>query len=80
MKTARIIHEMVNTYFSDYCNTIDGLTASRPEGGFYFTVDFNTLKNILGKKGIHTAEDLTQPLLTKTILQSTCHRRNHCNR
>lgn len=65
MNITRQIHAMVGTYFSDYCQSIEGINASKPEGGFYFTIDFNALKKDLTRKNITTASDLTQALLAK---------------
>ena len=63
MDTIRQIHTMVGTYFSAYCNTIPGVKASVPHGGFYFTLDFNALKDKLKTKGIDSAHKLTKALL-----------------
>jgi len=59
MIDARAIHRMVGRYFSHYCNEIPGVHASTPEGGFYFVIDFNGLKDHLYNQGIHTSIDLS---------------------
>ena len=62
MNDTRDIHRMLGDYFSQYCDKIPGLSASKPEGGFYFNLDFNGVKDKLNKKGITTALKLCHAL------------------
>ncbi|MFW5889368.1 MAG: pyridoxal phosphate-dependent aminotransferase [Bacillota bacterium] len=62
MNDTRNIHRMIGEYFSKYCDNIPGLSASKPKGGFYFTLDFNGVKDKLKKRGITTALELCHAL------------------
>ena len=65
MDTTRKIHTMAGRYFSKLASSIQNIHTSTPHGGFYFIIDFNNLKDKLNKKGINSAQDLTQALLKK---------------
>jgi aspartate aminotransferase len=60
----RNIHRIMGTYLSREWDNIDGISATTPQGAFYFFADFNQLKNSLIKKGIDTSNKLATSLLS----------------
>lgn len=63
LQVTRSIHELIGQRLSKRFARIPGLTATRPMGGFYFLIDFNQLPEIMQKKGITTANDLSKALI-----------------
>ena len=59
----RNIHRIMGLYFSKELNSIPGLKATVPKGGFYFYADFNAIKDSLKSKGVMTSNDLGSTLL-----------------
>ena len=59
----RQIHRIMGTYLSDEFNKVDGIKATKPEGGFYFYVDFNELSSNLKKKGVKDSDQLGSSLI-----------------
>ena len=64
ISTTREIHRIMGTYLYEQWNSIDGITATKPEGAFYFFADFNQLSNLLRKKGVDTSNKLADSLLS----------------
>ncbi|MDW7667968.1 MAG: aminotransferase class I/II-fold pyridoxal phosphate-dependent enzyme [Bacillota bacterium] len=59
----RKIHKLIGLAIRDKCNDIDGLSASVPEGGFYFILDFNEYSEKLINNGIKNSNQLSKALL-----------------
>ena len=60
----RQIHRIMGTYLSEEWNKVDGIKATKPEGGFYFFADFNELADDLKKKGVTTSNQLGESALS----------------
>ena len=60
----RQIHRIMGTYLSEEWNKVDGIKATKPEGGFYFFADFNELAADLKKKGVTTSNQLGESALS----------------
>ena len=60
----RNIHQIMGEYFSEAFSSIEGITTTTPRGAFYFLMDMNALKPALEKKGIHTANELQNALIS----------------
>ncbi len=60
----RQIHRIMGTYLSEEWNKVDGIKATKPEGGFYFFADFNELAADLKKKGVTTSNQLGESSLS----------------
>ena len=63
MVTIREIHRIMGRCISRRFNEIEGITATRPDGSFYFLADFNKLKPRLKDVGICNSNDLSRVLL-----------------
>ncbi|HBH12943.1 MAG TPA: aminotransferase class I/II [Clostridiales bacterium] len=61
--TTRKIHELIGLTISEKCNDINGLSATVPEGGFYFILDFNEYSQKLMANGIKNSNQLSKALL-----------------
>ncbi len=59
----RSIHRIMGHHLSEAFSTVPGLSASMPEGGFYFLLDFNTFAEKLKANGITDANQLSKELL-----------------
>jgi len=64
INTTRQIHRIMGNYLSEQWNSLDGITATKPEGAFYFFADFNSLSDNLKKKGVNTSNRLAESLLS----------------
>lgn len=62
-QTTREIHRIMGTRLSVLFNSINGVNATVPEGGFYFFVDFNQHRNSLMSKGVGVSNDLMHDML-----------------
>jgi aspartate aminotransferase len=60
----REIHRIMGTNLSGEFNKLEGLRSIPPEGGFYFLVDFNDIKEELVNNGVKTSNDLAPALLS----------------
>ena len=58
----RNLHRIMTTDLSRRFSELDGVSATVPEGSFYFFADFEGLRDKLASKGIHTAMDLEHVL------------------
>ncbi len=58
----REIHRMMGLFTSTGFNKIEGVKATKPQGAFYFYVDFNALSEQLKSKCVHTSNELGQSL------------------
>jgi aspartate aminotransferase len=63
-KITRNIHRMIGGFMATEVNKISGLKATIPKGGFYFFLDFNSLKSKLRKKGVKTSNQLADSLIS----------------
>ena len=54
----------MGTYLSEQWSKVEGVTATSPQGAFYFFADFNQLKESLRKKGVDTSNKLAESLLS----------------
>ncbi len=63
LSVTRNIHRIMGRFMSEEFNKIDGISATAPQGGFYFYVDFNSLGSNLKKKDVNTSNELGQSLL-----------------
>ena len=64
ISTTRKIHQIMGEYLYQQWDAIDGISATKPEGAFYFFVDFNSLSERLRKKGVNTSNKLAESLLS----------------
>ena len=64
ISTTRKIHQIMGEYLYEQWNEIDGISATKPEGAFYFFADFNSLTENLIKKGVTTSNQLAESLLS----------------
>ena len=64
LRITREIHRIIGTFLSEEFDKIDGLKVTKPQGGFYFFVDFNDLKDDLIRKGITSSNQLGVSLLS----------------
>lgn len=64
ISTTRKIHQIMGEYLYKQWNEIDGISATKPEGAFYFFADFNSLSENLRKKGVTTSNQLAESLLS----------------
>ena len=64
ISTTREIHRIMGNYLYEQWNSIDGITATKPEGAFYFFADFNQLSDSLRKKGVDVSNKLAESLLS----------------
>ena len=64
ISTTREIHKIMGTYLSEKWDSIDEITATKPEGAFYFFADFNSMSALLKKKGVDTSNKLAESLLS----------------
>jgi len=64
INTTRQIHRIMGNYLSEQWNSLDGITATKPEGAFYFFADFNSLSDNLKKKEVNTSNRLAESLLS----------------
>lgn len=60
----REIHRIMGRTIYDQFVSIDGLKVARPDGGFYFYVDFNDLKDELKQAGVNDSNSLSKALLS----------------
>jgi aspartate aminotransferase len=60
----REIHRMFGQYLSAEFNTVPGIKATQPHGGFYFYVDFNDLAEDLKRFNVKTSNDLMRSLIS----------------
>ena len=60
----RDIHRIMGAYLSEQWNNIDGITATKPKGAFYFYADFNQLEPNLKRKNVMTSNQLGESLLS----------------
>lgn len=60
----RNIHRIVGRFMAKGLNSIDGLQATIPEGGFYLLLSFNELREGLKRKGIENSNALAGSLLS----------------
>ena len=60
----REIHRMMGRQLSEKWNAVDGISATRPDGAFYFYADFNEMANGLKKKGVMNSNQLGESLLS----------------
>lgn len=63
LHTTRSIHELIGQRLSERFARIPGIKATRPNGGFYFLVDFNERKEMMLKRGIKNANELGKALI-----------------
>ncbi len=63
-EATRGIHRAMGTYLSKAFAEIEGLEVTMPEGGFYFFVNFNGIKDALRKKGVSDSNSLAHALLS----------------
>ena len=54
----------MGAYLSEEWNKVDGLTATKPQGAFYFYADFNQLEPDLKRKNVMTSNQLGQSLIS----------------
>ncbi len=62
-EVTREIHRIMGTTISKYFAEIEGLRVTRPQGGFYFFVDFNDLRQDLQQSSIETSNQLGEALI-----------------
>jgi len=60
----RDIHRIMGAYLSEEWNKVDGITATKPQGAFYFYADFNQLEPDLKRKNVMTSNQLGQSLIS----------------
>jgi aspartate aminotransferase len=60
----REIHRMMGKFLSSEFNKVEGVSASDPNGGFYFFADFNALSKDLERKGVNDSNGLGRSLLS----------------
>ena len=60
----REIHRIMGRTVYDQFASIEGLKVTRPDGGFYFYVDFNDLKDELSRAGVRDSNSLSKALLS----------------
>ncbi len=63
-KVTREIHRIMGRTIYERFASIDGLKVTRPDGGFYFYVDFNDLKDELKQAGVIDSNSLSKALLS----------------
>ncbi len=63
-RITRKIHRMMGRYMSDGFNSVEGVKATTPKGGFYFFADFNELSDDLRRKRVNTSNALGRSLLS----------------
>ncbi len=63
IRVTREIHRIMGTNFSRELGKIEGVEVTRPNGGFYFLVSFNKLKEGLHNHNIKIANELSNALL-----------------
>jgi len=61
---SRQIHKIMGEYLHQQWNAIPEITATKPEGAFYFFANFNQLSDDLVKKGVNTSNKLAESLLS----------------
>lgn len=61
--TTRNIHRIMGCYLSREFDRIEGIRATMPEGGFYFFVDFNPIREDLKRHGVADSNALAHSLL-----------------
>ncbi len=64
-QVTRDIHRIMGRIISTSCNEIPGLKATLPQGGFYFSLDFQDLADRFSQKGIKTSNQLGLELLDR---------------
>lgn len=64
ISTTRQIHQMMGQYMCQQWDSVDGISATNPEGAFYFFADFNSLSTDLRKKGVDNSNKLAESLLS----------------
>lgn len=64
ISTTRQIHRIMGEYLYNQWNSIDEITATKPEGAFYFFADFNSMTDSLRRKGVDTSNKLAESLLS----------------
>jgi aspartate aminotransferase len=62
-RVTREVHRMMGWYVSEGFGRIDGIKVTKPQGGFYFFVDFNELAGNLRRKGVETSNGLAPAML-----------------
>ena len=62
--TTRQIHKIMGNYLSNEWNKVEEITATKPQGAFYFFADFNQLREYMMKKGVDTSNKLAESLLS----------------
>jgi len=60
----REIHRIMGMTIYDQFASIEGLKVTRPDGGFYFYVDFNDLKDELKQAGVNDSNSLSKALIS----------------
>ncbi len=60
----RDIHRIMGAYLSGQWNKVDGISATKPQGAFYFYADFNQLKPDLKRKNVLTSNQLGESLIS----------------
>ncbi|MGM0651852.1 MAG: pyridoxal phosphate-dependent aminotransferase [Bacillota bacterium] len=60
----REIHRIMGRTIHERFASIDGLKVTRPDGGFYFYVDFNDLAGELNQAGVNNSNSLSKALLS----------------
>jgi aspartate/methionine/tyrosine aminotransferase len=63
IRTVRAIHGIMCRYVSRAFAMIEGVAATKPEGGFYFLADFNALADRLHRAGVAQSNDLSTAML-----------------
>jgi len=60
----RDIHRIMGTYLSEEWNKVEGVSTTKPQGGFYFFADFNQISDDLKRKNVMTSNQLGESLLS----------------
>ncbi len=63
-KVTREIHRIMGHTIYEHFASIEGLKVTRPDGGFYFYVDFNDLQEELTRAGVRDSNSLSKALLS----------------
>ncbi|MCK5548850.1 MAG: aminotransferase class I/II-fold pyridoxal phosphate-dependent enzyme, partial [Thermoplasmata archaeon] len=76
-RITREIHRIMGHYMSAEFNKIDGIKATKPQGGFYFFADFNELSEDLKRERVRTSNELAHSMMSHphhiaTITGASC--------
>jgi len=63
-KITREIHRIMGLFMSEEFNKINKISATTPQGTFYFFVDFNELSDDLKRKGVMASNELMYSLIS----------------